>query len=121
MLSEVPTIVVDAGVAAGAIVAVLGLMAALTRLRPVRWIWRQLVADPVAEWFRREVGEEIEASLGPVRAELQANGGSTVKDKVDALAADVASIKEQVAEFAPVLDDWRRSHPEIRQQEDPAA
>lgn len=35
----------------------------ISRLRPVRWLWRRLVRDPFTEWFRREVGEIVDARL----------------------------------------------------------
>lgn len=52
--------------AAGVIIAAIGLAAALVKFRPVRWVWRRLVTEPVTAWYRREHAAAIE----PLRAEL---------------------------------------------------
>lgn len=62
----------DMGALAAAIAAMIALVAGVSRLRPVRWLWRHLVTDPVAEWFRVQVREELERT----------NGGSSLYDRV---------------------------------------
>lgn len=68
----------------------------LSRLRPVRWLWRQLVASPVSGWFRQEVTEVVEPMIEPLQtrldgidAELHPNGGHSLADKVDRIEATV--------------------------------
>ena len=62
----------DVGSVCGAIVAILGLLALMSRLRPVRYVWRHLVTEPFGYWFREQVREELDRE----------NGGSTLKDTV---------------------------------------
>jgi hypothetical protein len=73
----------DAGTVCGALVAILTLFALMSRLRPVRWIFRHLVADPFGEWCRVQVREELDRE----------NGGSTLKDQVKTTAADMQKVK----------------------------
>lgn len=67
------------GIAAG-----LGALGVLSRLRPVRWLWRHLVVDPVSEWFRSEVRDEV----APILAEVRPNGGASFRDEVTARAEE---------------------------------
>lgn len=53
----------------------------LSRLRVVRWLWRQIVAAPLGRWFSGEVTEAVDQRL---RAEFHPNGGSSFRDHVDA-------------------------------------
>ena len=69
---------------------------ALGRLRPVRWLGRQLVGQPVTEWLARVVAEMTRAvvadELEPIRhrqqeiatrtEQLATNGGSSLLDLV---------------------------------------
>lgn len=114
MLGQVPQWLVDVGAAAAALAAVIVLGQLLVRL------------------FVSAVREVIEDAVAPIRAEVQTNGGSSLKDVVkqvrDGLEGEKAerqarqevldSRLDQVVErldlFQPVLDEWRRSHPEVR-------
>lgn len=69
MIAAAPSVLVDAGAAAGALVAIGMLAAGLSRLRPVRWLWRTVVAAPVSRWFRAEVCEEMRTALVPIQEE----------------------------------------------------
>lgn len=79
----------DVGIVAGVVTAVVVAGATVGRTRPFRWLLRTLVGQPLAAWFRREVGEvvdeKLDQKLAPIRSELQFNGGHTIKDQVEYL------------------------------------
>lgn len=60
----------------GALATIVASIGALSRIRPVRWIVRTLVGDPLGGWFRREVDQAVrESETGKlVKHHLQANG-----------------------------------------------
>jgi hypothetical protein len=68
-----------------ALSAIIGFCALATRLRPVKWVFRHLVSDPVQGWFRSTVREEVDDAIAPIKAELMFNGGSSLKDQVTRL------------------------------------
>lgn len=76
----------DLGALCGAVAAMLALLALVARLRPVRWLARTLIGAPASHWFRREVGEVVEAKVGPIRRQLEFNHGTSLKDAVWAIA-----------------------------------
>lgn len=65
----------DLGTLSAAMAATVGFAALVAKLRPVRWVFRKLLADPLAGWFRGHLREEMDRK----------NGGSTLKDTVDRL------------------------------------
>lgn len=82
-------ILVDVGIAAGAVAAIISCAVLVARLRPVRWVWRTLVAYPLARWFREQVAHEFEPRVAPlherlsaVENELRPNGGTSFRDRV---------------------------------------
>lgn len=85
--------------AAGTVVALAATataLGALSRLRPVRWLWHQLVACPLSRWFRGEVNEVIDLRLRPVNErldrideQLHPNQGSSLRDVADRIEASV--------------------------------
>jgi hypothetical protein len=94
MVNEVASTIV--GLAA--VATALGLLA---RLRPVRWVGRTLIGQPVIRAFRREVGEvvaPIEAKVDAlthkvdaIDAELHPNHGSSLRDAVDLVVDQTAT------------------------------
>lgn len=69
----------------GNIAAALGTLAGLSaavgviaRLRPVKWLWRRLVQEPFTEWFRREVGDIVDAKLD-ARPLLNGKGAEVIE------------------------------------------
>ena len=43
----------------GALTAIIAGLAAFTRFRPVHWIWNRLVGEPIALFFRTQVGAVV--------------------------------------------------------------
>lgn len=86
----------------GALAVIVGAVTGLSRLRAARWLWRQLVAKPGSRWFRREVTEVVEpiveAKLEPIRRELEANGGTSLKDVAVDTRERVNHIEARLAE-----------------------
>lgn len=76
-----------------ALAAFLTALGVLSRLRPVKWLWRHVVKDPLSGWFRVEVGAVVNEQLEPLRAELSFNGGATTKDAVARVETAVARIE----------------------------
>lgn len=66
VLSELPNWITDAGSLAAAIAAVAVVLGLVTRARPIRWVWRQLVGEPVGRWLGGIVADRVD----PVRAEV---------------------------------------------------
>jgi hypothetical protein len=66
--------------------------------RPAKWLWKRLVGEPHTEYLRRVFDEQLE----PIKAELQTNGGTSLKDavirtegKVDQLQSEVDLLKTE--------------------------
>lgn len=85
MLATVGSAIVDLGAVFAAIGAVVVTFGVLTKARPVRWVFRKLVGDPVTEWHRAQTLYVVESAvapiyeqLKPIHEQLQANG-----DRVD--------------------------------------
>lgn len=86
VIAAVPQFLVDAAAIATALVAICGGAAVLSRLKPVRWLWRNLVSDPVGEWSAKwfDVGasrwhtDHVEPRLASLEKGLAA-----VEDGVD--------------------------------------
>jgi hypothetical protein len=76
----------NAGSIAAAVTALLALTVLVAKLPPTRWLFRHLVADPVTQAFRREVGEVVDERLEPVLHELEFNHGTSLKDAVWSIA-----------------------------------
>lgn len=81
----------DAGANAAAVVALAGAVALMARSRPWRWLWRRLVADPVTTWFRAEVERAVEGCMAPLHEQMRPNGGTSLRDRVDAIEAKIDS------------------------------
>jgi hypothetical protein len=82
VFAEVPVWVVDISVFAAAMVA----LVAATKLPPVRWLFRQLFAEPATEWLDERLDERlepIEQRLGHVEDQLSPNSGSSTRDAID--------------------------------------
>jgi hypothetical protein len=75
---------------AAAITAIVAAVLLCARLPPVRWVWRQLVSDPLSRWAGRLIHEgvqefhleRVEPALAAIRKELTLNDGSTLRDEV---------------------------------------
>lgn len=97
MLATVASALRDFGAVCGALVAVGALLTLLTKARPVRWVGRTLVGDPVTRWHRNQVAWVVEPSLAEIRDQLRVNGGKSLRDRVDAIESKVDDISAQIA------------------------
>ena len=88
---------------------VLTALGVISRTRPARWLWGQLVGKPVTEWSEKVVGGVVDAKVS------QNNGGSSLRDRVDALndgqealtasvSADRLDIKQALENIHSCLD-----------------
>ena len=63
--------------------------------RPLKWIWRRLVSDPLSTWFNTLLDHKLE----PIRAELSFNSGATTKDavaRVEVTTQELASAMKRI-------------------------
>src|SRR5690606_33874148 len=80
MLAAVPSWLMDIGIAAGVITAIITAAITLSRLRPLRWGWRTAVAEPLARFQRAQILHVVEPRFCELRNELRPNGGSSAVD-----------------------------------------
>lgn len=125
MIASVPQVITDVAAFCGAVLVVITLLAAVSRLRWVRWSWRRLVSDPLAGWLRGVVlegarewhAEAVEPRLSAIEAQLRTNGGGTLRDAVDRAAREAREAKawaQHLAEaqgFPPGMDPTERRAP----------
>ena len=64
--------------------------------RPVRWLYRRLLGEPVTTFFRNVVGEIVDEHVAPLKKELTPNGGSSLVDKVDKLVRSADDTNSRV-------------------------
>lgn len=57
----------------GALTVIGGAVVAVSRFRPVRWIWRQIVSDPIGQFFRDQVHEATNEQFTRAAAALEAH------------------------------------------------
>lgn len=68
--------------------AVITALGVISRTRPVRWVFRRLVSDPLAAWFSALVGAEVSKQLDS-RPLTNGWGAQTVYETAKAVGADV--------------------------------
>ena len=105
MLATVASALRDFGAvcaAVGAIVVTLGL---LTKAKPVRWVFRTLVGDPVTRWHRAHTLYVVEAAVAPIYEQLKPNSGQSVRDRIDLLEGKVDHIASRIANEAQSIRD----------------
>lgn len=82
-------------VVAAALVAIVAAARLPMISRPGRWIWRRLIAEPFATWVHALLDawaeKRIDPRLDALEAQFRNNGGSTLRDRVDATAAAVGA------------------------------
>jgi hypothetical protein len=61
----------EAGSIAAATAALLGLIALIAHLPPVRWLSRRVISDPITQAFRREVAEVVDEQLTPIKTQVE--------------------------------------------------
>lgn len=122
MIGVVPQVLTDVAAFCGAVLILLAFMAAVARIRWVRWTWRHLISDPLAGWLRKVVldgarewhSEAVEPRLAAIEAQMLLNGGGTLRDAVDRAAKDAREAKAwaqaiaQAQGFPPGMDPTAR-------------
>ena len=83
MLATVGDTVRDVGAVCAALGAVFVTVGLLTRAKPVRWVFRKLVGDPLSAWHRAQTLHVVEGALAPINEQLKQNGGQSLRDRVD--------------------------------------
>lgn len=86
----------------GAIIVAEGLV---TRAKPVRWVFRKLVGDPVTAWHRAQTLYVVEAAVAPIHEQLKPNGGQSVRDRVDTLEDKVDGLAALITSEASSIRD----------------
>lgn len=95
-------LVIACGAIAAALTAVIVLLRQPIIYRPVLWLGRTLVADPLTKVMHRALDEwaakvweprieAIESKVDQVRAQFENNGGSTMRDRVDRISEKVGA------------------------------
>lgn len=71
----------------------------LSRLKPMKWLWRQNVKDPLSGWLREVVDERLEHKLQPIRYQLETNGGQSLKDAISRVEVTANKLTESVEQL----------------------
>lgn len=69
------------------IAAVATALGFISRTKPVRWVWRHLVTEPMTAWSSRVVSEVVETKV------TKANGGESLRDRIDAVSTNQDDLK----------------------------
>ena len=105
VLAAIPRVLQDVGAGAAALTATLLFVGLVWRSRPMRWVWRRLIADPFAGWLHsvakraatEAVAEEtsqLKQDVAEVKAEVTYNHGTSLKDAVRRIEQTVAQFIE---------------------------
>ncbi len=80
--------------------------------RPLRWLGRRIISDPMTGWVNHVVGSIVEGHLEPIRTQLYPNGGASLSDKVEKIGAGItnridalATVQEQQVVEVKALAD----------------
>jgi len=95
--ADLRSLVIGAGVIAASQAAIIALFRQPAVSRPLRWLGRVLIADPMTKVMHQALDEwaakvweprieQIETKVDEVRDQFRNNGGSTMRDRVDAVA-----------------------------------
>jgi hypothetical protein len=82
ILATISQHLIDVGILAGVIASVITTIGLITRIRPVKWIWRTMFVIPLARWQREQIEHVVEPLICSVRQELRPNGGTSFDDRV---------------------------------------
>jgi PAS domain S-box-containing protein len=75
----------------------------ISRTRPARWLYRRLVGQPVTEWSTRVVGQVVDDKVS------KTNGGSSLRDRVEAIVTQQETLAEWTTQTASNQDDIKQS------------
>ena len=98
----------DTAIAIGAVCGALLTIAAATKLpfvsKPLRWLWRELVSDPLRHWLGALIEEHftpdrarmvlMEQKLAVVEHEVRTNDGQSLRDVADRNEATAKRMEE---------------------------
>jgi hypothetical protein len=73
LLADVPQWVTDAGVVAGTITVLITFLGLLSRLRPARWLWHQLISEPLGAWLRHQITAVAAPLIEPIQLKVDEN------------------------------------------------
>lgn len=103
MIAEIPPLLIDAGTLAGILVALLAAVAAFSKTRPVRFLWRALVSEPIGRWQTAQITAVVE----PINKKLDGTADALIRhmdDEYDLRLADQQDRQLRQTE----MDDWRQ-------------
>lgn len=111
---DASAVIIGAGVLAASNAAIIALFRQPVVSRPLRWFGRVVIADPLTKVMHQALDEwaakvweprihGIEVKVDEVRDQFRNNGGSTMRDRVDAVA--VATGAECAPGVGPPPDD----------------
>lgn len=66
----------------------------ISRTKPAKWLYGQLIGKPATEWGRKVVGDVVDEKVS------QNNGGSSIKDQIDAVKEAQNTLTEWSSEAA---------------------
>jgi len=128
MIGAVPPIITDAGVVAGAVLAVIAVLTAGVRSPVGKWVV-QNIRDDLDRHRRTEIREVLDEAIPchmrPILYELQTNSGGSMKDHVmarfdrleraqDEAAEDRQSIRRQLEQYGELNQLGREGRIERR-------
>lgn len=123
LLGAVPQWLIDLGSAAGAVLAVCGLLAVVSKSRLGRWLWRTLVSTPLTHWLTatiRTVTDPILEAQADAAAKTDETAIALVTHMTDEVALRESDMKDQAAwrdevrgELVAIKGEMRRGHAEL--------
>lgn len=75
--------VINLGILAGALTAILTLIRLATGWNPAEWLFRKLVSEPAKDGVRHVVREEVIPLLHETLGQLSPNSGTSFYDRID--------------------------------------
>lgn len=113
MLAATPGVLADVASICIALTAVGAFVGLVSRTRPVKWIWRQLVTEPAGQVLddrvERAVLRVVEPRMAELRADLRPNGGQSLHDRLftrlESLKAGQRKISAHIDATTGTLDD----------------
>ena len=96
MFATAGSAIVALGAVCGALAAVIVLLSLIAKAKPVKWVFRKLVGDPLTSWHRAQTLYVVEAAVAPIHEQLKPNGGQSVRDRVDILEGKLDDLASQI-------------------------
>jgi PAS domain S-box-containing protein len=83
------------------VAAVVTALGVISRTRPAKWLFRQLIGKPITEWGIKVVSQVVDEKVS------EKNGGSSLRDRVDDIAKKQENLSELTHEAIINQDDLR--------------